>query len=469
MARISNTVVTFYPTTGEVVRENPLPKRAVETRARDPKSAAYACGLGRIKWSMVEGYTKRDIADFKKRYQLGNPLAKNAKTVKPRPSGRHGEIRGLNLSPHYYANLLEKIDVVGDSTILRSFDRRWFNAFDGGTPKEAAAYSERLVSDLLNFCVGSSQWCRQTCLVLTGQHPSTLEASRAKMKFTFAALSEPELFVAFLHGQLESFGRSARRRGYDAVVRLNMLSDVPWYIACPELLLAHDGAVTFYDYTKLPFWRSPEYRRLPEGMLDLTFSFSGSNDSLCEEALKAGYRVATVFAPADAQRSASVAYRTSWRETLESGLVDDQQRIALFGGKWPIVDGDESDYRIDDPAPSIVALNFKNPTAKTERLEQVLPESRAHFAVQVPDPYGKGERAAAARARRAKWSGVDASTLPLDAQIAFGEDDGEPYEYEDDAPVVDNDVIPEGVGLAMAPIVGTELLIGPHVPTMLND
>lgn len=475
MAKIADHVVTFYPSTHEVVRENPPLPRAVETRAKDPKQAMNACGIGRIKWPVVESYTKKDLKDFQARYEIGNLLATNAKTLKPRPSGRHGVIRGLNVSPHFYPNLLTQIDVDDDGHLAR-FERRWFNSFDGSTPQEAAKGAKTPARDLLNFCVGSSQWCRQTCLVLTGQHPSTLEASRAKMKFTWGLLEEPELFVALLHKQLGDFARAGQRNGYDAVCRLNMLSDLPWYSICPELLEAHEGQVFFYDYTKLPCWRSPDYRRIAH-LLDLTFSFSGSNDSLCTEALKEGHRIAVVFAPADAGRRATVAQRTTWQEIKASGLVDDAGRIALFGGKWEIVDGDESDYRVDDPAPSIVALNFKEPTAQTPRLTAALPESRARFGVSVPDPHGVGQAYADARSRKKLWKdlGVDPSQLPVDEVVRLAAEHDDPdwatrdADDVDDAPVVDNNVVPEGVGLAMAPVTGTKLLVGPHVPTVLND
>ncbi len=475
MAKIENTVVMYYPQTGEVLRENPLPPRALQERASSPKAAASACGVGPIKWSVVESYTKKDLKDFQERYQVGELLATNAKTIKPRPSGRLGVIRGLNLSPHFYPNLLHEINVDADGHLNR-FDRRWFNSFDGATPMTAAEGAKVPAKDLLSFCTGASQWCRQTCLVLTGQHPSTLEASRAKMKFTYALLSEPELFVALLHKQLGDFARGAARRGYDAVCRLNMLSDLPWYVICPELLEAHEehrGApgVTFYDYTKVKYWGTQAYERVRK-LLDLTFSYSGSNDALCAEALDAGERIAVVFAPGDASRRATVSARTTWAEIRSSSLVDDSGEIALFGGHWPIVDGDSSDYRIDDPQPSIVALNFKEPTAQSPRLEAALPESRKRFGVAVPTPHDVSERYVAAKGRRAFWKakGIDPGELPPDEAIALSElgDDDTAW---DDVPVDAGALEPlrEGVGLPMSPIKGTDLLVGPHVPTMLND
>lgn len=467
-------MVTYFPLSREVLRENPLPARAQSARAVDPKSAANACGIGRINWKVVESYSAADLKDFATRHQLLELLATNAKTIKPRPSGRHGIIRGLNLAPHFYPNLLNLVDLTKSGT-LELFDRSWFNGFDGSEAKFAAEYSGVAAKDLLSFCTGASKWCRQTCLVLTGQHPSTLEASRAKMKATYAFLAEPELFVALLDQQLRAFSHSASRKNLDAVVRLNMLSDIPWYSICPELLEAHEGEVTFYDYTKVPYWGRPEYERVRH-LLDLTFSFSGSNDNLCAEALKAGERIAVVFAPANPQRRATVQRRTTWTEIEESGLVDNKGRAALFGGRWEIVDGDESDYRIDDPQPSIVALNFKEPTAQSARLAAALPESRAKFGIAVPDEHGYGEAYVKARGKRKLWEDTGLDPDELSVQEVLGIDEAARSEAtrrkaqrnpaEADTVV---EQIEEEAGLAMTPIDGTRLLIGPHVPTILND
>lgn len=477
---ISKNVVEYQVATGQVLVPNPMPVRAVQTRTSS-KDVASLCGLGRINWNIVKSYTNRDILDFCDRLDIGHLLQGNAKTEKPRPSGRLGVIKGLSLAPHFYANMLNLVGVY-KSGALKKISKEWFYSFDGRTKASAAEFVDMSESELLNLCAGSSKYCRQTCLVTTGQHPSTLQAAHAKMKFTNALLTEPELFVATLCKQLRSFAKSAAKNDMDAIVRLNMLSDIPWYDVCPEIFEEFEGKVYFYDYTKNPFWRSAGYKRV-EHLLDLTYSYSGQNDRTCVEALNNGYRVAVAFAPADRERSTSVSYRTTWKEITNSGLLDENNMVTdLFGadtGEWLMVDGDRSDYRIDDPSPCIVALNFKQPNVKadtTSFIEEALAESRARFAKHVPDVYGFGEAYVQAMARRKMWKDIfgknykehlakleAVEVLDLAQQYDFGDHFSE-FDAMPDSPEVSEDIY-----LPMFPVEGTGLLAGPHVPTVLND
>jgi hypothetical protein len=365
------------------------------------------------------------------------------------------------LAPHFYPNLLNLIPAKGTGALLQ-IDKDWFNAFNGRDLKTASAMSEVPTDELLTFCTMSSKFCRQTCLVTTGQHPSTIQAAHAKMKHTNALLSEPELFVALLVRQLKSFAKAANKAGKDgkdAICRLNMLSDIPWYIVCPEIFEELEGKVYFYDYTKVPNWGVPEYERVRH-LLDLTFSFSGSNEKLCKEALQANERIAVAFAPADPDRAASVQSRTSWREIKASGLVDASGNTMLFDGPWPIVDGDESDYRVDDPQPCIVALNFKQPNltaAKVPHIVEAVRGSREFFAKHVPDTAGQAAAFTKAKARRGVWKelGVDPDELEFDEVLEL-------VRQYDEAKL-------KKQPLAMRKVSGTEALIGPHVPTVLED
>jgi hypothetical protein len=383
---------------------NPIPERAKESRLR-VLGALEKTGLEPLNWREVERVTTSQIREFLDHFKItgdlpGTILAGNYKTDKPRVgTGRLGKIAGLNLMPHYYPNILnlpqmdplqwdfqEVEDETGEEAIedgdkesapedlktvrqQKQEIRRLFNSFNGQGEKTArvsAGLPPR--TPLLNFCAGSSPYCRGTCLILTGNHTSAFETSQKKLKLTNAFLSNPTLFVAALNSALKIFACACEGIDVDPVVRLNMLSDIPWYSLCPELFETHKE-IAFYDYTKLKFWESEDYQRIAEGVgnLDLTFSYSGINAKDCEEALKAGYRVAAVFASADPKRLGAPggASRTTFKEIVAtSGLVDADGYMSLFGGKWLAIDGDESDYRIDDPPQSIVCLNFKAPNVK---------------------------------------------------------------------------------------------------------
>jgi len=405
--------IMYFPETGEMHRMNPIPERAKKSRLAvvGAEKNLLQTGLERLDWGEVRRVSPAKVRAFLDHFKItgdlpGTILAGNYKTNKPRvETGRQGRIVGLNLMPHYYPNILnlpqmdplswdfqEVEDEEGEEAIeegdspeaspaLRKVRkkkeeiRRLFNSFNGKSAATAAESAKLPQKNLLNFCAGSSPYCRSTCLILTGNHTSAFEASQKKLKLTNAFLSDPVMFVAALNQALKIFACACEGSDLDAVVRLNMLSDIPWYSLCPELFEEHDS-IAFYDYTKLPFWRSEDYHRVANprrrsrparGNLDLTFSYSGDNEKLCEEALQNGYRVAAVFASADPKRlgASSGASRTTFKEIVgTSGLIDSKGRMEIFGGEWLAIDGDESDYRIDDPKQSIVCLNFKAPSVK---------------------------------------------------------------------------------------------------------
>lgn len=393
--------VVYFPITGDVQRMNPIPTRAKEARLHVVGGDLAQTGLERLDWDEVKRIKPPKIREFLEAFKItgelpGTILAGNYKTNKPRAStGRQGKIAGLNLMPHYYPNILnlpqmdplswnfeEVEDAEGEEAIeegdspdaspeLRSVRkrkeeiRRLFNSFNGQSASTAAKSAGVPANSMINFCAGSSQYCRSTCLILTGNHTSAFETSQKKLKLTNAFLSDPVMFVAALNLALRTYSCMCEGSDLDAVVRLNMLSDIPWYSLCPELFKEHES-IAFYDYTKLKFWRSEDYHRV-SGNLDLTFSYSGDNEKACKEALAEGYRIAAVFASADPKRLGTPggASRTTFKEIVgASGLIDDKGRMSIFGGEWLAVDGDESDYRIDDPPQSIVCLNFKTPNVK---------------------------------------------------------------------------------------------------------
>ena len=441
-------IVEYFPASGHVesvYTPNRIPLRAAEERLSREAGikdqsvvASIVSGIGRIDWNKVKSISDAEIDEFElvnggyseKRQQRTEIelLTENEKTKKPRPSGKFGRIAGLSLLPHFYPNLLNIVDADAEGR-LHEVEKNLVNAFNGTTKDDVIKYVNQagapsLTKNLLNFCAFSSDYCRATCLVTTGNNPASNEAVNAKMRKTYMFLSEPEKFVALLHRQLNAYSKRCQRAGQDAVVRLNMLSDVPWYVICPELLEAHAPGGTgqpiiWYDYTKVPFWKSPEYQRVAS-ILDLTFSFSGTraNLEMCREALEAGYRIALAVAPSDPKRGAGPITRTTWREIVASGIVERQgedyfavgELAKEFGGYWQVVDGDESDYRIDDPGSCIVALNFKDPKITSEvapHMEKYLPLSREKFTFKAPEIPGLTRRYLEAKNRKSVWGSKD--------------------------------------------------------------
>lgn len=562
--------VLFDPYTGEIERQNPIPARAESARAK-PSAAAglMQSGIGTIEWEEVVEYIddwkrhkdKSALAKFVHHFRLLGPaeiaegkpkkaadledafIASNAKTSKPRlETSRLGEILGLALFPHFYPNILAVIpeqfldnNGVVNTPMLKKHEpdferlsklgeaaRNFFNSFEGTTRELASEFTGVDRTKLLDFCVGSSEACRSTCLVLSGNNPASTPAVAKKANLTQALLTNPPLFVAGLFLAVDDFAQRRGKRGIDTVIRFNMLSDLPWYSICPRFLeeLADPergpARVYLYDYTKLPFWKSPDYKNLgarigltPGQVLDLTFSFSGDpgNTRLCKAALDLrdpglgypdGVRIAAAFAPADPERKASFASRTTFPEIVEAGKADGsvvEQGGRLFItlpelGTRELVDGDGSDYRIDDPGGCIVSLNFKQPSVSEENvpgITQRMRASRETFTQKVSagkEWYSDHYRAVNALAdaeeeyekQKRKDGPKQAKALhklqEARAHLAAVESQRPRNNPKRGLPVISTGDAPEAVeqgALRYSMFRVGELLIGPHVPTLLED
>jgi hypothetical protein len=130
----------------------------------------------------------------------------------------------------------------------------------------------------------------------------------------------------------------------------------------------------------------------------------------------------------------------------------------------------------------LIALNFKQPNIKEETVKGITEktrQSRAKFAYDVPDVEGRGASYVHAKARLKKTKLPDLEKLPLSDVIALGEQlEARKRGLARFNPLP---ILPEGSGeaeealvpLTMFPIVDSngfsDLLIGPHVPTVEND
>ena len=152
-----------------------------------------------------------------------------------------------------------------------------------------------------NVCLFSTPECRLGCLATSG-------------------------------AEIQQAQRKAIKAGYDFSVRLNGTSDIDW--ANIKLdganIFQHFPSVQFYDYTK-------QYLKMADTVSNyhLTFSYSGHNTRLCKLVLEQGKNIAVVF---DVKKGKALP------ET--------------FMG-YPVVDGDLTDFRVNDPKGCVVGLRFK--------------------------------------------------------------------------------------------------------------
>jgi hypothetical protein len=178
-----------------------------------------------------------------------------------------------------------------------------------------------------NMCPKASEACSKYCLF--GQGRGRMNAvQQARFAKTYFFKSEPERFKAQLTKEIETFVKSAERKGFKPAIRLNGYSDIPSLgIEFAKLF----PEVTFYDYTKLIGTLKKE---LPSNY-HLTFSRSESNEAECKEAIALGFNVAVLF----------------------------ENRPKTFWG-LPVIDGDETDARFLDPKGVIVGLSPKGTVKK---------------------------------------------------------------------------------------------------------
>ncbi len=134
----------------------------------------------------------------------------------------------------------------------------------------------------INACVGASAACIAGCLVYSGHNDIDPYNAQVKAQRYKALVEKPAAFMRLLSENIAIHGRSRPAEPY---VRLNVFSDLPWELICPELF-AHHSSVQFYDYTKVV---NRDLSQIPN--YDLTFSFSGENHALVAFELNRGRRL----------------------------------------------------------------------------------------------------------------------------------------------------------------------------------
>lgn len=144
-----------------------------------------------------------------------------------------------------------------------------------------------------NVCPKASAGCASSCLFTAGRGRFT-NVYTARLNRTKLFWGDRALFTSWLSQDLERLLKRAKRRGVQAVARLNGTSDITW----PFVLFERFSEIQFYDYTK----DLSKLKRLKalqaEGRClnyHLTFSLSETNEVEAAQALALGFNVAAVF------------------------------------------------------------------------------------------------------------------------------------------------------------------------------
>lgn len=182
-------------------------------------------------------------------------------------------------------------------------------------------------------CPNATNGCKSSCLFTAGRGAfSNVAQSRInKTKFFF---KNRKAFFIQLDKEVFAFNKKCKRLGLKPAIRLNGTSDICWALINLELFNKYNN-ITFYDYTKNQKYMTTYMNgNLPKNYY-LTFSRSEYNWSFCENVLKVGYTVASVF-----------------------------NSIPLNYKNWPVHNGDSHDLRFLDPPAHIIGLKAKGRAKK---------------------------------------------------------------------------------------------------------
>lgn len=178
-----------------------------------------------------------------------------------------------------------------------------------------------------NLCTSASGACIRDCIFTSGHAAIFRTIQPARIAKSRLLRTDKEVFIKQLMKEIKSAERVATRKGLNLACRLNVFSDVIWEDEAAEIYGAFKG-IQWYDYTK-HYERMLAYARkeLPRN-LHLTFSWSGTNKSECQDILNRGYNVAMPF---------NVKYYRENRQPLPKKFLG-----------YTVIDGDITDLRFLD-------------------------------------------------------------------------------------------------------------------------
>ena len=188
-----------------------------------------------------------------------------------------------------------------------------------------------------NVCSHSTPECRMGCLATSGRAAIEIFSGinmirNARVKKTKLFYEEPEFFMAWMFAEIRSKQAKAQRDGFYFSVRLNATSDIDWakVLVNGQTIFEIFPEITFYDYTK----NHNKFNDIADNY-HLTLSYTGRNWNACTAMLAKGHNVAMVF--------------------NVKNVID---LPAMYKG-YKVVNGDLTDYRVDDAKGIIIGLKWK--------------------------------------------------------------------------------------------------------------
>ena len=198
-------------------------------------------------------------------------------------------------------------------------------------------------------CPNATKECKMGCLATSGHAGMELQAGtdrikNARIKKTRLFFEHNEFFMEWVIEEIKKARAKAQKDGFYFSVRLNGTSDIDWQNAMFKgyNLFQIFPDVQFYDYTK----SVKKYINKPDNY-HLTFSYTGRNWDKCKALLEDGNNVAIVF-----------------------NVKSEKLLPAMYKG-YQVINGDLTDYRINDAKGIIVGLKWKH-IGNKEAEKQVL-------------------------------------------------------------------------------------------------
>ena len=186
-------------------------------------------------------------------------------------------------------------------------------------------------------CSHSTPECRLGCLNTSGragiEEFSGLDHIKsARIKKTRLFFEHTAFFMEWLMAEIMVAKAKAEKDGYYFSVRLNCTSDIDWQnvLVDGKNIFNIFPNIQFYDYTKNhnKFYSKP-------ANYHLTYSYTGRNWEYCLNALSQGFNIAMVF-----------------------NVRNENDLPKTYKG-FQVINGDLTDYRINDAKGIIVGLKWK--------------------------------------------------------------------------------------------------------------
>ena len=186
-------------------------------------------------------------------------------------------------------------------------------------------------------CPNATKECKMGCLATSGHAGMELVAGtdrikNARIKKTKLFFEHNEFFMEWVIAEIKKAKLKAEKDGYFFSVRLNGTSDIDWQNAKFKgyNLFEIFPDTNFYDYTK----NAKKYINKADNY-HLTYSYTGRNWDKCKALLEQGNNVAMVF-----------------------NVRNEKFLPAMYKG-FKVINGDLTDYRIDDAKGIIIGLKWK--------------------------------------------------------------------------------------------------------------